>query len=151
NEKRFTRARDELSRQRRELPWVKVDKPYVFQGIDGAQTLPKLFEGRSQLIAYHFMLGPNWEQGCPSCSYVADHFDGMLPHLAHRDVTFIAVSRAPYDQIAAFQQRMGWRFKWVSSYGCEFNRDFQVSFTLDEVANNRAYYNYEVGRFPREE
>ena len=151
NEKRFTRARDELSRQRRELPWVKVDKPYVFDGPDGTQTLPELFEGRSQLVLYHFMLGPNWAEGCPSCSYVADHFDGMLPHLAQRDVTFIAASRASYPEIAAFRRRMGWRFKWVSSFGNEFNRDFQVSFTPDEVANGRAYYNYAVGRFPKEE
>src|SRR3954469_18739512 len=114
-EKKFTEARDELSRQRRELPWVKVDKSYVFDGSRGKETLADLFGGRSQLIVYHFMLGPGWEQGCPSCSFVADHFDGSVVHLAHRDVTLPAVSRAALPEIEAFQKRMSWRFKWVSS------------------------------------
>ena len=150
-EKEFTRARDELSRQRRELPWVKVDKNYVFDGPNRKQTLAELFDGRSQLIVYHFMFGPGWEQGCPSCSYLADHFDGAAIHLAHRDVTFLAISRAPLAQIEAFQMRMGWRFKWVSSFGNDFNHDFHVSFSKDELDKKQAYYNYEVGTFPAEE
>ena len=151
NEKRFTRARDELSRQRRELPWVKVDKPYVFDGPDGKETLADLFDGRSQLIVYHFMFGPGWEQGCPSCSFLADHFDGAAVHLAQRDVTLLVVSRAPFTQIETFKRRMGWRFKWVSSFGGDFNRDYHVSFTKDELEKGKAYYNYDVGKFPAEE
>lgn len=150
-EKEFTRARDELSRQRRELPWVKVDKNYVFDGPNGKQTLAELFGGRSQLIVYHFMFGPGWEQGCPSCSYLADHFDGMAVHLAHRDVTFLAISRAPLAQIEAFKKRMGWRFKWMSSFGNDFNRDYHVSFSKDELDRKQAYYNYQVTTFPSEE
>jgi len=134
-EKQFTRQRDALSKQRRDLPWVKVDKNYVFDGPDGKETLAELFGGRSQLIVYHFMLGPGWEQGCPSCSFLADHFDGMTVHLAHRDVTFVVVSRAPYEQIAAFQKRMGWKFKWVSSNGNDFNFDYHVSFSPAEKAS----------------
>jgi predicted dithiol-disulfide oxidoreductase (DUF899 family) len=151
DEKRFTQARDELSRQRRELPWVKVDKSYVFDGPDGKKTLADLFGGRSQLIVYHFMLGPGWEQGCPSCSYLSDHFDGATIHLAHRDVTLVAVSRAPWPQIAAFKQRMGWGFPWVSSCGTDFNRDYHVSFTPEERTGGKAYYNYQNGSFPSEE
>ena len=151
NEKRFTKARDELSRQRRELPWVKVEKRYVFDGPDGKETLADLFGGRSQLIVYHFMFGPGWEQGCPSCSFLADHFDGAALHLAQRDVTLAAVSRAPLPQIDAFKKRMGWRFKWVSSHGNDFNRDFHVSFTPDELASGEVYYNYAMGKFPSEE
>jgi predicted dithiol-disulfide oxidoreductase (DUF899 family) len=151
NEKRFTKARDELARQRRELPWVKVEKRYVFDSPDGRQTLADLFGGRSQLIVYHFMFGPDWEQGCPSCSFLADHFDGAAVHLAQRDVTLLAVSRAPYEQIEAFKRRMGWRFKWVSSYDCDFNRDYHVSFTPDEMAKGETYYNYGIGKFPSEE
>ena len=128
-EKEFTKLRDELSRQRRELPWEKVEKQYVFDGPNGKQTLADLFDGRSQLIIYHFMFGPGWEQGCPSCSYLADHFGGSLVHLANRDVTLAVVSRAPLAQIEAFQKRMGWRFRWVSSFGNDFNRDYHVSFT----------------------
>ncbi|MDQ2954210.1 MAG: DUF899 domain-containing protein, partial [Pseudomonadota bacterium] len=151
NEKRFTKARDELSRQRRELPWVKVDKPYVFDGPDGKETLADLFGGKSQLMVYHFMLGPGWEQGCPSCSFLADHFDGAAIHLAQRDVTLAVVSRAPLAEIEAYQRRMGWRFKWVSSFGSDFNRDFHVSFTPDELASGEVYYNYAMGKFPSEE
>jgi predicted dithiol-disulfide oxidoreductase (DUF899 family) len=150
-EKKFTEARDELSRQRRELPWVKVDKPYVFEGPQGREALADLFGGRSQLIVYHFMLGPGWEQGCPSCSFLSDHFDGAIVHLAQRDVTMLAVSRAPWPQIETFKKRMGWRFKWVSSFGNNFNRDYRVSFTKDELEQSKAYYNYEFGQFPSEE
>jgi predicted dithiol-disulfide oxidoreductase (DUF899 family) len=150
-EKEFTRTRDELSRQRRELPWVKVDKSYVFEGPDGKQTLADLFGGRSQLIVYHFMFGPGWEQGCKSCSFLSDHIDGTAVHLAHRDVTLVVVSRAPLAEIAAFKQRMGWRFKWVSSNGNDFNYDYHVSFKPDEIANGKVYYNYGMGQFPSEE
>ena len=150
-EKKFTAARDKMSRQRRELPWVKVDKPYVFDSPAGKETLADLFGDRSQLIVYHFMFGPDWEQGCPSCSFLSDHFDGATVHLAHRDVTLLAVSRAPLPQIAAFKKRMGWRFKWVSSFGSDFNRDYNVSFTKDEREQSKACYNYELGRFPAEE
>ena len=150
-EKEFTRVRDQLSRRRRELPWVKVEKPYVFDGPRGKETLADLFDGRSQLIVYHFMFGPGWEQGCPSCSFLADHFDGAVVHLAHRDVTLLAVSRAPLPQIEAFKRRMGWRFKWVSSYGNDFNRDYHVSFTTDEMAQGKVNYNYEMREFGSEE
>jgi predicted dithiol-disulfide oxidoreductase (DUF899 family) len=151
NEKKFTKARDELSRQRRELPWVEVEKSYVFNGPGGRETLAELFGGRSQLVVYHFMFGPDWEQGCPSCSLLADHFDGAAVHLAQRDVTLLAVSRAPLPQIETFKRRMGWRFKWVSSFGNDFNRDYHVSFTKDELEKGEAYYNYQMGRFPAEE
>lgn len=149
-EKEFTRARDELSRQRRELPWVKVDKNYVFDTPAGKRSLADLFDGRSQLIVYHFMLGPGWGQGCPSCSFLADHFDGANIHLAQRDVTLLAVSRAPLAEIEAYKKRMGWKFKWVSSFGGDFNRDFHVSFSKDEVANG-GEYNYAMGKIPSEE
>lgn len=150
-EKEFTRARDELSRQRRQLPWVKVDKNYVFDTPNGKQSLADLFGGRSQLIVYHFMLGPGWVQGCPSCSYLADHFDGAAIHLAQRDVTLLVASRAPLAEIDAYKKRMGWRFEWVSSFGSDFNHDFQVSFTPEEIANGEVYYNYAMGKFPSEE
>jgi predicted dithiol-disulfide oxidoreductase (DUF899 family) len=150
-EKELTKARDQLSAARRGLPWVKVDKPYVFDGANGPRSLSDLFDGRSQLIVYHFMLGPGWVQGCPSCSYLADHFGGALPHLAQRDVSFTAVSRAPYVEIAAYKKRMGWDFGWVSSHRNDFNRDFHVSFTADELKNNKAYYNYAMGTFGAEE
>src|SRR5438067_3899715 len=128
-EKELTRLRDEVSRHRRELPWVKVDKKYVFDGPDGNETLVDLFDGRSQLIVYHFMLGPGWEEGCKSCSYLADHFDGANRHLPHRDVSFVVVSRAPLPEIQAYQKRMGWRFKWLSSHGTDCNFDYNVSAT----------------------
>jgi predicted dithiol-disulfide oxidoreductase (DUF899 family) len=150
-EKEFTRLRDQLSAERRELPWVKVDKEYVFDGPDGKETLADLFDGRSQLIVYHFMFGPGWEQGCPSCSYVSDHIDGANWHLPHRDVTLLAVSRAPLPQIEAFKRRMGWGFKWVSSFGNDFNHDYHVSFTPDEMARGEVYYNYGMEEFPSEE
>ncbi len=150
-EKEFTRLRDELSRQRRELPWELVEKPYVFEGSRGKETLADLFDHRGQLIVYHFMLGPGWAEGCKSCSYLADHFDGMTIHLAHRDVTFAVISRAPYAEIEAFKKRMGWRFHWVSSFGTDFNFDYGVSFTPEQRAQDKVRYNYEMTHFPSEE
>ena len=122
-EKDFTLRRDELSRERRELPWVRVDKEYVFQGPEGEETLADLFAGRSQLIVYHFMFGPDWEAGCKSCSFWVDHFDGLATHLNQRDITLAAVSKAGMDKLQAYRNRMDWRFKWVSSSGNEFNHD----------------------------
>ncbi len=150
-EKEFTKLRDELSQARRELPWEKVEKQYVFDGPQGKVTLADLFGGRSQLIVYHFMFGPGWEQGCPSCSYLADHFGGSLVHLANRDVTLAVVSRAPLDQIEAFKKRMGWEFQWASSFTNDFNRDYHVSFTKDEMTSGKVDYNYEMVEFPSEE
>src|SRR5919109_1266351 len=141
-EKEFTILRDQLSQQRRDLPWVAVDKEYVFEGPNGKQTLSELFDGRSQLIVYHFMFDPSWEAGCPSCSFWADNFNDVIVHLNHRDVTMVAVSRAPYSKLAAYERRMGWTFKWVSSAGTDFNFDFQASFTPDEKARKRALYNF---------
>lgn len=141
-EKAFTRARDQLSAERRELPWVKVDETYLFDTPEGKKSLADLFGDHSQLLVYHFMLGPGWAAGCPSCSYLADHFDGMLPHLAHRDVTFTAISRAPIAEVEAYKKRMGWHFPWASSFGNEFNFDFGVSFKLDGSGKARATYNY---------
>ena len=131
-EKEATRQRDDLSRARRELPWVKVEKQYLFDTPEGKKTLGELFDGRSQLLVYHFMLGPGWGEGCKSCSFLADHMDGSLIHLAQRDVTLMVVSRAPLAEIEAFKKRMGWHFKWVSSYGSDFNFDYHVSFTNDK-------------------
>ncbi len=150
-EKEFTRQRDALSAERRKLPWVKVTKEYVFDAPGGKKALADLFGVRNQLIVYHFMLGPGWEEGCKSCSYLGDHFDGMLIHLAHRDVTLLCISQAPLPQIEAFKKRMGWRFGWVSSFGNDFNYDFHVSFTKDEIATGKVYYNYGVTEFPSEE
>ena len=147
----LTRRRDELAAERQALPWVRVDKPYEFEGDGGRQTLADLFGGRSQLVVYHFMLGPGWKEGCPSCSLLADHLDGARVHLAARDVTITLVSRAPYAEIARFRERMRWSLPWVSSHGGDFNRDFHVSFTKDEVAAGSFYYNYEEGGFPSEE
>jgi predicted dithiol-disulfide oxidoreductase (DUF899 family) len=149
-EKEFTRLGDQLSAEKRKLPWVRVGKEYVFDGPDGKETLADLFSGRSQLIVYHFMFGPEWQEGCPTCSSVADNFDGNIVHLAHRDVTLTVVSRARLPQIEAFKQRMGWRFKWVSSYGNDFNHDYGVSFTSEEMANGN-HYNYDTSGFPSEE
>ena len=149
-EKEFTRLQDELSAERRKLPWVKLEKGYVFDGPDGEETLAELFDERSQLFVYHFMFGPDWKEGCPMCSMVADHLEGSVVHLAQRDVTLVAVSRAPFAKIEEFRERMGWRFKWVSSYANDFNRDYRVSFTEDEIAKGR-YYNYDTGGFPSEE
>jgi len=141
-EKEFTPLRDQLSAERRELPWVRIEKEYVFDGPGGKETLAELFDGRGQLMVYHFMFGPGWEQGCPSCSFVSDHIDGANWHLPHRDVTLLAVSRAPLAEIEAFKQRMGWRFMWVSSYGSDFNYDFHVSFTNNQLAQGKVEYNY---------
>jgi predicted dithiol-disulfide oxidoreductase (DUF899 family) len=151
DEKAFTRARDALSRKRRELPWEKVEKTYLFDGPNGKEGLADLFGGKHQLIVYHFMLGPDWEAGCPSCSLLADHFDGAVIHLAQRDVAFVVVSRAPLPQIEKFQRRMGWHFKWVSSFGNDFNFDYQVSATPEEKASGIANYNYELTEFPSDE
>lgn len=150
-EKELTRERDRLAAERRALPWVRVEKAYRFEGASGRLTLADLFVGRSQLIVYHFMLGPGWAEGCKSCSYLADHFDGAIPHLAQRDVTLVAVSRAPWPEIEAFKRRMGWRFPWVSSYGSDFNHDFHVSFTAEEMARGQVYYNYVQDSSPEEE
>jgi predicted dithiol-disulfide oxidoreductase (DUF899 family) len=150
-EKELTRLRDELARKRRELPWVKVEKRYDFDGPGGKQSLGDLFAGRSQLVVYHFMFGPDWQEGCPSCSFVSDHVDGALAHLAARDVSLAMVSRAPLAKLEAFRRRMGWRFPWVSSYGSDFNRDFHVSFTPDERAQGAVDYNYTRQEFPSEE
>ena len=120
-EKELTHQRDALAAERRKLPWVRVEKQYVFDALGGKKTLAELFDGRSELIVYHLMFGPEWKEGCPSCSMAADHFDGSILHLAQRDVTLMAVSRAPLPQIQAFQKRMGWRFQWFSSYGNDFN------------------------------
>ena len=145
-EKAFSRQRDELARARRELPRVRIDEGYVFDAPAGRRTLAELFGAKSQLIVYHFMLGPGWDAGCKSCSYLADHFDGMLPHLAARDVSFVAVSRAPLAEIEAFRKRMGWRFPWVSSSGNDFNFDFHVSFREEDIAGKRQVeYNYVLG------
>jgi len=150
-EKAFTRARDALSRKRRELPWEKIEKAYVFDAANGRATLADLFAGKSQLIVYHFMLGPDWEEGCPNCSLLADHFDGAVVHLAQRDVAFVVVSHAPLAQIETFKRRMGWNFKWVSSFGCDFNFDYQVSASPQEKAKGVVYYNYEETTFPSDE
>jgi predicted dithiol-disulfide oxidoreductase (DUF899 family) len=150
-EKRLTRERDALAEARRKLPWVKVEKEYVFDAPNGKKKLTELFEGRSQLIVYHFMFAPGWEAGCPSCSIVGDNIEGSARHLANRDVTLLAVSRAPLPEIEAFKKRMGWRFKWVSSYGSGFNRDYHVSFTKEEVERKDTYYNYGKNPFPSEE
>jgi predicted dithiol-disulfide oxidoreductase (DUF899 family) len=150
-EKAFTRLRDELSGQRRSLPWVKVDKEYVFDGPKGKETLADLFEGRSQLIIYHFMYGPDWKEGCPSCSFWADNFNGVDIHLEHRDITLIAVSRAPLETLEAYKKRMGWSFKWVSSFESDFNHDYHVSFTPEEMEKGELFYNFEVRSFPSEE
>jgi predicted dithiol-disulfide oxidoreductase (DUF899 family) len=151
-EKQLTRQRDELSRRRRELPWVKVESNYVFDGPNGKVSLADLFAGRTQLVIYHFMFGPEWAEGCPSCSMVADSLEGSAVHLANRDTTLVMVSRAPIGKIAAFQQRMGWTTSCVSSFGSGFNRDFAVSFTDEEMEKGEASYNFgSMIRFPKDE
>lgn len=142
-EKELTRLRDRLLAERRALPWVKVEKAYVFEGPDGEVTLADLFQGRSQLVVQHFMLGPGWTEGCVGCSFAADHVDAARRHFEHNDLSFAAVSRAPYPEIAAFRERMGWRFLWVSSFGGDFNHDFNVSFTEADKARGKAFYNFE--------
>ncbi|GAB1580868.1 DUF899 domain-containing protein [Phyllobacterium phragmitis] len=141
-EKEMTRLRDKLNAERLALPWVKVEKNYVFDTVEGKKTLAELFDGRSQLIVNHFMLGPGWEAGCVGCSFGADHIDGALVHLENHDVTFVAVSRAPLPEIHAYKNRMGWRFNWVSSHDTDFNYDYQVSFTPEELAKGKVFYNF---------
>jgi predicted dithiol-disulfide oxidoreductase (DUF899 family) len=141
-EKAFTRQRDQLSAERRALPWVKVDKEYIFEGPDGRETLASLFGNRSQLVIYHFMLGPDWNEGCKGCSFWADNLQGIDVHLAARDVTLLTVSSAPLARIEAFKTRMGWTHKWVSSAGSDFNRDYQVTFSQQELEQGDIYYNY---------
>jgi predicted dithiol-disulfide oxidoreductase (DUF899 family) len=141
-EKEFSRAREQLAQQRRDLPWEAVTSEYVFEGPGGKQTLSDLFDGRSQLIVYHFMFDPTWDEGCPHCSYWADNFDGAPVHLNARDVTLTAISRAPLAKLSAYKQRMGWTFPWVSSFGTDFNQDLGVSFAPGDVANDATVYNY---------
>ena len=150
-EKELTRIRDRVARQRLALPWVRVEKEYVFDTPEGPCPLADLFDGRSQLLVQHFMFAPGWKEGCPSCSYMADHTDGMNKHLAHHDVTMIAVSRAPLVEIGRYRERMGWQFKWVSSIGNSFNYDFRVSFTPEEVASGDIDYNFGEWRETGEE
>lgn len=150
-EKELTRLRDQIVRERRALPWVRIGKNYVFDAPDGRRTLADLFEGRRQLLVQHFMFGPGWEQGCPSCSFMADHIDGMNVHLAQRDITLVVVSRAPLAELERFRRRMGWQFEWVSSFGSDFNHDFGVSFTPEERARGEVTYNYGVQPFESEE
>jgi predicted dithiol-disulfide oxidoreductase (DUF899 family) len=147
-EKEFTRARDELSRARRELPWERVEREYVFETTEGRRTLGELFEGRSQLVVYHFMFAPEWDEGCPHCSFWADNFDPVIVHLKQRDVTMIAASRAPLAKLEAFRKRMGWSFRWVSSGGSDFNYDYGVSFRPEEVEGGTGFYNYRTGPVP---
>lgn len=150
-EKELTRLRDRLSAERRALPWVKVEKTYLFEAPDGRKTLADLFDGRSQLIVQHFMLGPGWQEGCVGCSFQADHVDAARMHFEHHDVAFVAISRAPLPEIEAFKRRMGWRFKWMSSYESDFNYDYHVSFTKDDIAKGKVFYNHEMRDFQSEE
>jgi predicted dithiol-disulfide oxidoreductase (DUF899 family) len=150
-EKQLTRQRDEIDRRRRELPWVRVEKNYVFDGPQGQETLADLFAGRTQLIISHFMFGPGWTEGCVGCSFRSDHVEGALVHLEHHDVSLVTISRAPLAEIEAFKQRMGWRFRWLSSNHTDFNRDYRVSFTEEEIRTGKVGYNYELRDFVSEE
>lgn len=150
-EKELTHARDRVAKARRDLPWVKVEKAYEFDTIDGKRTLGDLFEGRSQLLVQHFMFGPDWEAGCPGCSFAADHIDAAYRHIKHHDVTFVAVSRAPLARLQAYRKRMGWHFNWVSSLNSDFNFDFNVSFTQEQLATGKVYYNFEMTENTMEE
>ncbi len=150
-EKAFTRLRDELTEERRRLPWRTVDKTYQFATDKGAKSLAELFAGKSQLMIYHFMFGPEWQEGCPSCSFWADNYNGIDVHLANRDTILLAISNTSLEKISAYKNRMGWTFDWVSSLGTDFNRDFQVTFSEDEVEKGETYYNYEMTRFPASE
>lgn len=147
-EKAFTKLRDQLSQERRDLPWVRVEKTYTFDGAGGKETLPELFGGNSQLIVYHFMFDVNEDVGCPHCSLWADNFNGIPAHLRALDAAFVALSRVPLAKIEAYRKRMGWNFKWVSSFHNEFKRDFGTTFTEDEIANGRAFYNYTMQDSP---
>lgn len=151
HEKHLTHLRDQIAQERRELPWVHIDKSYSFETSEGRSSLADLFDGRRQLLVQHFMFGPGWKQGCPSCSFMADHNDGMNVHLAHRDVTLVAVSRAPLAEIERFRRRMGWQFEWVSSHDSDFNYDFGVSFTPEQVAKGEIHYNYGTWPYAHEE
>jgi predicted dithiol-disulfide oxidoreductase (DUF899 family) len=143
-EKEFTRLRDQLSEQRRALPWERVEKDYVFEGPKGKESLAQLFDGRSQLVVYHFMFAPEAEVPCKSCSFWADNFNGIIAHLNQRDVTFVAISRAPLPKLQAFAKRLGWSFKWLSSAGTDFNYDYNVSFRAEDVGKGGARYNYDA-------
>lgn len=146
-EKAFTKARDDLSRERQSLPWVKIDADYVFEGTDGPETLSDLFDGRSQLMVYHFMFGADWDEGCPSCSFWADGYNGIIPHLNARDVSLVAISTAPIEKLAAYRQRLGWSFKWLSAAGNTFNQDFGVTFSEEDLAQEDNNYNFGANRF----
>jgi len=146
-EKQLTREGDAIAAERRSLPWMKVEKQYVFDSPTGQRTLADLFEGKSQIIVYHFMFGPDWKEGCPSCSFIMDHTDGAVVHLAQRDVSFTAISRAPLSRIQAFKKRMGWHFPWVSSNANDFNFDYHVSFTREEIAGGNVNYNFDLTDF----
>jgi predicted dithiol-disulfide oxidoreductase (DUF899 family) len=146
-EKEFTRLRDELSRERRELPWVRIEKNYVFEGENGKESLSDLFAGRSQLIVYHFMFDPGWKVGCKSCSFWADNFNGIIQHLNQRDASLVAISAAPFAKLREFQRRMGWSFKWLSAAGNDFNRDFGVSFSHEELQAGGGSYNFGTSKF----
>ena len=150
-EKESTRLRDQLSAERRKLPWVKVESEYLFDTPKGQESLSDLFEGSSQLIIYHFMYGPDWAEGCPSCSFWADNFNGINIHLNHRDINLVVVSRARLETLEAYKRRMNWSFKWVSSFGSDFNRDYNVSFTPEEAEKGEVFYNFRVGKVPGEE
>ena len=146
-EKKFSRQRERLAQDRRNLPWVRVDTDYLFDGPDGKESLSDLFNGKSQLVVYHFMFAPEWKAGCAHCSFWADHYDSMLVHLKNRDVSFVAISRAPLARIKPFKKRMGWKFKWMSSYGNSFNYDYHVSFHPEDIKSGVANYNYEKFTF----
>lgn len=150
-EKELTRQKDEVARLRRELPWVKVEKEYVFEGPNGKESLRDLFDGRSQLVVYHFMFGPGWGEGCQGCSFLADHIDGANWHLPHNDVTLIAVSRAPYEEFMPYKERMGWKFKWVSSAGSDFNYDYHASYKREDLDAGPVFHNYVVQKLQGEE
>jgi len=151
DEKEFTRARDALSAKRRELPWVKIEKEYRFHSANGVETLNDLFAGKTQLLVYHFMFGPDWEEGCPSCSFWADNYNGVAIHLAHMDISHVTVSNTAFEKLDAYRKRMGWDFKWVSSLGSDFNRDYDVTFTQAELDKGEQYYNFAKTRFPSSE
>ena len=150
-EKAFNEIRDQLGEQRRALPWVRVEKDYRFDSTDGSRSLAELFSGHRQLLVYHFMFGPDWEAGCPSCSFWADNYNGTIEHLAHRDTAFVTISRAPLERLQAYRQRMGWDFEWLSSLESDFNQDFSVSFTAEEVESGNNNYNYRDGAAQLEE
>jgi predicted dithiol-disulfide oxidoreductase (DUF899 family) len=150
-EKELTQARDRVAEARRALPWVKLERDYMFDTTQGPRRLSELFQGKRQLLVQHFMLGPGWEQGCKSCSFMADHLDGIAIHLAQRDIAWLAVSRAPLAEIQRFRERMGWKFNWVSSHGNDFNRDFHVSFSPEELARGEVFYNFHMTPFPQQE